>query len=365
MTTKPLSLRLDDVHIGKKYKSYSALCRELGLVPAQGNSKAAQVKELNRFLSWEKGEGYSLVITDVHPKPKPKAMRADDKHSSDVLTCLLWGAQGLENADPMPQTQEVVTKTFTFEQIVKLCGFVNGRYSTTNRTAVQQINEFCSAYGCLSARQCVYYFNELDMHIKTYCGNVLNRCLNRLKKKGYLDSWSFGFWVKRDGDLKRASAAEEDMLNRINEEVKRELGISYLNVYNRSQFYRVLSSRAIEELECEGVYKLREISVDLSCASVSEQEYTSARDRINATSLEVFRGQIAGDIEKGIEREAERIWEETLAGSDGSTLEAIELFGITPMELHRMLAHDQDERYLTIDGIKRGLIEWFVSLDRS
>lgn len=110
MTTKTLSLRLDDVHIGKKYKSYTALCRELGLVPAQGNSKAAQVKELSRFLSWEKGEGYSLVITDVHPKPKPKAMRADDKHSSDVLTCLLWGAQGLEMQIQYPKRRRLSPK---------------------------------------------------------------------------------------------------------------------------------------------------------------------------------------------------------------------------------------------------------------
>lgn len=359
------ALKLDCVHVGKVFKSYSAMCNELGLIPAQGNSKVAQIKQLNRYFDWEKGSGYSLVVTKVYDMPKPRAIRSDDRYSLDILTCLQWDAQENAKINLNSLAEEKWSRTYSFEQILKLCGFVNERYSTNGGTAFQRIEEYCSLTDDLSVKQCTYYFNELNCHISTYCGNVLNRCLNRLKKNGYLEDWRYGYWVKRGKELRRADAVEENVLKRINDEVKKELEITYLNIYNQAKFYQEVSCRVVGELGCDGAYKLREVTLSLDDFTVSKSEYDEARDRINAVSLEVFRGQIDGDIKKGVERDTKRAWDEAMSNADEETLEAIELFEITPSELYGMLTFNQDERYNLVDAIKRDLIDWFVSLNRS
>ena len=345
--------KLDAIHVGRHFKTYSALCKEIGIVPAQGNSRRAQMNDLKRYFDWEKGDGYSLTITTVHPKPNPKALRADDKYSNDLLTCLLWEAQESSSAADGTPARGIWTQTFTLAQLLRLCGFVNNRYETDTSLIEGQIDEFMSAERIGTKQECRYCFSELDCHIRNYCGNVLDRCLNRLKAKGFIEDWKFDYWIRRGSKSRKAYPHEEAKLKDISEKVKRELGISWLTYYNRQSYYSLFSRRAIEELNCDAVYKLREVAVDLDGASVTMEDFKAAQKRINMMSLERFEEYVGIDIEK----RGKRLWDEVQDIGDSEVLETIELFGITADDLLKWNHPNLGDLY----WLKANLVHWFIS----
>ncbi len=56
---------------GQVIKNYKELCKLLNIEVKTGNSKIAQMKELERYYKFSK-QGYKIIVDEVYTKPKPK-----------------------------------------------------------------------------------------------------------------------------------------------------------------------------------------------------------------------------------------------------------------------------------------------------
>ena len=54
-------MNLSNLKVEREVKNYKELCRLIGLKPCAGNSKIAQLKELERFIKYHK-EGNKFII---------------------------------------------------------------------------------------------------------------------------------------------------------------------------------------------------------------------------------------------------------------------------------------------------------------
>jgi hypothetical protein len=64
-------MNLSKLEKGFKYKNYKQLCQILNEKPRTGNAKIAQLKEWERYFSYEK-EGNKMIITEIFEQPKEK-----------------------------------------------------------------------------------------------------------------------------------------------------------------------------------------------------------------------------------------------------------------------------------------------------
>lgn len=63
------TMDFENLEVGKKYKSYRELCEALGVNPRAGNSKKAQMKQINANIDYTK-EGNGFIIREVYIIPE-------------------------------------------------------------------------------------------------------------------------------------------------------------------------------------------------------------------------------------------------------------------------------------------------------
>lgn len=352
-------MNLDSLYIGKEYKDYTALCVDLGEKAAGGNSKPAQIARFKRHFDWKKVGKRSLVITDIYQEPMPEALRSDDKYSDDILICLRWDSQKRQRERGLSGSIGI---TYSLPQILTICGFVSPQWTTRTEELESNLAEF-KRNGAFevshltgSNKDTRWFLNMLDSHIRQYCSNCLDRSLDRLMEKGYLEAWGKQYWVKRNGDSRHASPEEERQCRRIEAEVKESLGISFLNVYNSARYYKEFSRRIKERLGFDGAYQLRRVAVKASFETVSEAEYENARKRVNENSVAQFEKAAEADAKKDMDE----LWSLLEKSEDPTLREMMMLFSYTPEGLY-----EASNRFSAEDSIeaRKALISWFVSLD--
>lgn len=352
-------MNLDSLYIGKEYKNYTALCIDLGEKPAAGNSKPAQVARFKRHFDWEKASGRSLVITEIYKEPMPKALRSDDKYSDDILICLKWCNQKRRREYGLSDS---VAVTYSLPQILTVCGFVSPQWTTRAEKLESSLTEFKRNGGfdvshlAGSDSNTRWFLNKLDSHIRQYCSNCLDRSLDRLMEKGYLEIWDRRYWVKRGDKTRQASPKEEQQCREIAAEVKEFLGISFLNIYNSARYYSEFNRRIKNKLGFEGAYQLRRVEVKAPFETVSESEYENARRRVNENSVAQFEKTAEADAKKDMDK----VWPLIEKNEDPTLREAMMLFSYTPEDLYEAF-----NRFSMEEGIKarKALVSWFVSLD--
>lgn len=74
--------------VGEEFKNYNDLCSVLQLKPTSGKSKRLQMKEIERFMSFER-QGQKYIIKEIYPVPKEKKDNKRNSKYKDLIEYLL------------------------------------------------------------------------------------------------------------------------------------------------------------------------------------------------------------------------------------------------------------------------------------
>lgn len=283
-------MNLDNISNGMIVKNYKAMCEILGENTATGNAKIAQMKEWKRYFDYDK-QGHKLIVNEIYAQPIPKDFSENDIYSKYVQVIL---------------TQYLKINgsgNFTTKQLLKLCGFVNENWDDISLLA-----EYTNAHDC-SYAQAKYYYNQLYQHVYTYCVTALKRCLDRLAKRGFL-RWNKRLWIQVGEDSHVASSEEIQKYLDITCEIRDEMDIKYINVYNREEYYRKLQDKLFEN-EWDMAYDLIEIIYAPSyidkVIDESKAELVEALKNVNTHCLSQMYKYIDIDIEKDIKKLSDKM----------------------------------------------------------
>lgn len=72
---------------GMVIKNYRELCKLLNQKECNGNSRKAQLKEFERYFSWEKS-GQKYIITEIYDKPLPSKDKRKQGNNSIYVKCI-------------------------------------------------------------------------------------------------------------------------------------------------------------------------------------------------------------------------------------------------------------------------------------
>ena len=280
-------MNLNNIETGMVVKNYKEMCSLLEEDSLAGNSKVSQLKEWERYFDYDK-QGHKFVINEVYAQPLPKDFSENDiytKYIQVILTQYLK-INGSGN--------------FTTKQLLKLCGFVNDNWDDESLLA-----EYTQTHDCTYG-QAKYYYNQLYQHVYAYCSTALKRCLDRLANRGFL-RWNKKLWIQKEDDIEMSEATQEEIQQYLNMtcSAREELGIKYVNIYNRKEYYK-----RVEEKFCENgwiaAYDLIEIiyAPDFIDKVIDESkaELIDSLKSVNSHCLSQMYKYIDADIEKDIKK---------------------------------------------------------------
>lgn len=286
-------MNLNNIEKGTIGKSYRDMCRILEEPILEGNSKKAQLKEWKRYFDWDK-QGNKFVVTEKYIIKLPEDFSDNDVYSKYIQTIFVKYLK--ENGDG----------EFTMTQLLKLCGFVNENWNDI--TALDKYIENEN----VTFAQAKYYLNQLSYRVNTYCRTALFRCLNRLSKRDFLRWYKILYIQDRnatDGKFRLATENEYRIYLNILMQVKKDMNIKYVNLYNKDAYYKKIDIL----LEERGWNKAYEI-IKVICADnfiddmvkESENEYREALLEVNDHCLQQMYKYVDVDIENDIQKLANK-----------------------------------------------------------
>ena len=205
--------------VGAVIKNYKELCGILGEKVLDGKSKKLQIENWKRFFNFER-QGNKYIIKDVYATPlaKTKPDKTKKKISrNDVYTKYI-------QVILTKHLKETNQSYFTTTDLLKMLGFVNDNWGN-----LELLKDYCNETLC-SPKQATYYYNQLYMHVMSYCTTAFKRCLNRLSQRKYIN-W---YEVYRVCDIdskgriskeRNATKLEIDLYTEISYQLKEEMKI--------------------------------------------------------------------------------------------------------------------------------------------
>lgn len=326
--------------------------------PAKGNTRKAQEKELRRFFDWKKAPQVSrnaIVITEVFLREKPQPFRTNDEYSADVLNCLIWGAHHGASTDEDDVKSGACL--YTMNTLLSLCGFMPEKSPVNSRESKRLLHE-AERHGVLAgtSKSNFYHYNRVACHVGDFARGVLDRTLRRLVDFGYLKTCRKTRWVcLLGGERREATAEESEKCSELWSEVKEELGITYLSLYNRAKLYRRLNELMAERLGFTASYYLWEIEPFDDLDDVSEKQFKDSQLRVNRKSVANAVSWIRESSNKKKVEAEERFH----AIADDELLEIIDLFDISADDIY----HVDEEALRGNEEVELALTDWFVRLD--
>ncbi|MDI9475562.1 MAG: hypothetical protein QM295_01855 [Bacillota bacterium] len=199
---------------GQVIKNYKELCKILGLKVKAGNSKIAQMKELERYYKFSK-HGYKLIVDEVYAETKLKkdARGNNGKHfmkydnlMDNILINLL-----LKNNGHIQQT---------FAKIMKMLKIFSIGYENLNKsgyTTFTEVNKISSPGLTLTYQQKLY--------------NIVEKCmetaLRRLKRQGIIEYSKEINILNTDFSRYFADATTIKTLKQTEKKIYKEMGITH------------------------------------------------------------------------------------------------------------------------------------------
>lgn len=117
-----INIKLNNISEGQIFKNYKELCLALGEKVKTGNGKKSQLKEIERYIEYEK-EGNKFVIKEVYSKPKDKT---DKRNTSGNIAPYIKDAELLLIDLMLCSNGELMLPNSALMQALK---FVNHNYS--------------------------------------------------------------------------------------------------------------------------------------------------------------------------------------------------------------------------------------------
>lgn len=287
-------MKLENLKKEMIVKNYKELCSILDEKSTTGKSKQLQLERWKRYFDYEK-QGYKFIIKEVYNIPLPEDFSANDVYSRYIQTiltkCLKENSSG----------------EFSMTQLLKICGFVNSNWN--NLTLLNKYEEDKN----ISHAQAIYYYNQLYLHVHSYCIKALTRCLNRLSKRGFL-RWNKILYIKIGNTSHMATKDETEKYLNTTMKVREDMNIKYVNLYNRDGYYRQVDLELKEEYGWDKAYELIQIiyATDFidNIIKESEEEYKEALFEVNDHCLQQMYKYIDVDIENDIKKLANKMNED-------------------------------------------------------
>lgn len=287
-------MQLENIKKGMVFKNYKELCIALEESPVSGKSKQLQIKRWETYFDYEK-QGYKYVIKEIYDTPLPKDFSSNDVYSKYIQTILIKYLKKSNIGE------------FSMTQLLKICGFVNENWNN-----VTLLYEYVENKDITHA-QAIYYYNQLYMHVYSYCTKALIRCLDRLYKRGFL-RWSKILYVQIGDNSHIAKEEEIKKYLNVAMKIREEMNIKYINLYNRDKYYRKIDTELKEQYNWDKVYELIQIiyATDFidDMIKESEEEYKEALLKVNEHCLGQMYKYIDVDIENDIKKLANKMDED-------------------------------------------------------
>lgn len=285
--------------------SYKELCKILEEPVKTGNAKISQLKEWARYFDFGKKDGSRcvLVINEIYSTPLPEPIRVDDIYTPLIQTIL---CDYLRSPEHLSDGALIVTK----RELFKICGMVNNNY--VDFTLRESLLEDFQKDNCLRPEVQKWHMNEFNFRIYSRLNTILYRVLDRLKKKHYI-LYDDYIVISKKEDMQTiewvASNHERNQYLNIEQNIKNEFGISFLNDYNSKAFYTEVKKRVKEMYNWDDCRKYIRINYadgftqhnyELSKQELAE-EISKNQKKMNNDVVRMFETYIQEDYRKNRE----------------------------------------------------------------
>ena len=308
-------MKIENLHEGQIFKNYNDLCATLEIKAKRGNSKNAQVKEMNTLFSHHK-EGNKIVIDEIFDEQKIKEDGRNGGYCEmrNLILRLLLLSNQEENRAVFP------TSTLLREINAVNCNYATGRRKQEELSkyldiGIENVNEFYNSTHSNLKRALETNLNKLMSQRLIFWDNTVMVCKNTshnvvTNDLGELEIDEEGHIVANvTQDFREATCEEKEIIldserkvllelkcNDVHEVFKRGLADEYYKrvygiVRKRSNIsfyflaYSIIFIRDTVRKEVEKIDTTYELERHLLNESVRKRVYTNAEKRKNKAEL--------------------------------------------------------------------------------
>lgn len=237
-------MKLENLSTGLKVSNYKQLCQLLEEPIKAGNSKVAQLKEFDRYFSYDK-QGNAFLIKEIFDVPKAK----DDSRQRYV--------QLLEPILMNYLSRYTGSTYATWNQWFRTLGMVNVVFY--NEEYRETVKDDWNAH--------FYSLYLLTNIAKNKMKEIVLSSLSNMKKRKLIEFEEKWRIVDTYGQSRFASERDVAYINEVRNEVMRKMGYSslspiFLSPKKQKKYTTLLHKRFLKEAKWRNVYKVLEISAD-------------------------------------------------------------------------------------------------------
>lgn len=159
---------LNGLRVGE-YKNYKELCKALNWNIKTGNSKIAQLRQLNSVCKWRK-DGNAIIVMEIYTEPKKQQSKSTSKYNE--VTSILKSI--------LKSNKQYI---YTFNTLCRIIGLVN----YNNFTVIDKTKNI-SNYLNINLQTAEDFLNDT----KTRLRSITETALNNLQKQGYIN-WCYTY----------------------------------------------------------------------------------------------------------------------------------------------------------------------------
>jgi len=267
-------MNINNLGNGQILKNYKELCEMLDIKVSAGNTKKAQLKELERFCIYHK-EKTKFIIDTIYSEPLPKEDNKRNSIYSDYVEKLI-----IHMLSNCPIEKDEKTINMSRNGLYYKLHMINKNYNTGRNN----INSF-SRYLEIPITTFYDFYNNTSGKLK----GIVERTLNKLQSK-CLIKWEYRIGIKlrtgshrlaTDNEIDTILETERKILKQLNEESKKDIFLKgKWNDYN---------NKVCEELQeltpIDYYYKVFHVNTtkDFRKMMLETEDLESIQNELNAT----------------------------------------------------------------------------------
>ena len=209
-------MKIENLKNGQVLKNYKELCKVLDIEPKDGNTKKAQIKELERYCKYHK-EGNKFVIDEIFSKELEKVDKRTLGNNNNQAKCIRYLLLNLLSCYKIDQDEVI---GFSKGLLLRKLYMANENYITA-KTARKQYAEALEVEE-MAVNECFDYIENSSI-------SAIKRAVATLKSQSILGyKYSFS-WVDHKGKVHHCTTIEENIIHLMEEEAMKEMNIRNKN----------------------------------------------------------------------------------------------------------------------------------------